>query len=95
MNNPANAKKARSQRSWGYNEIAIYPVEVKGGKQMMPRNYQKCPICGKNRIRVNRSYIYAYIRCDSCKSEGWEHEFPTIFGKKEEQQEKEPLKAAR
>jgi len=62
---------------------------LKGGDLMIPRNYSKCPICGKNRIRINRSYHYAYIRCDNCKSESWENEW-ALFGKKEEQQEKEP-----
>ena len=57
---------------------------------MMPRNYSKCPICGKNRIRINRGYIYAYIRCDNCKSESWENEWPLIIRR----QKKEPLKAA-
>lgn len=27
-------KKARSQRSWGYTDINIYPVGIKGGKQI-------------------------------------------------------------
>lgn len=67
---------------------------MKGGDIMMPKNFQQCPVCGKNRIRINRSYTYAYIRCDYCKSEGWENEWPALFGKKEEK-EKEPLKAAR
>ena len=67
---------------------------MKGGDLMIPKNYAECPVCGKNRIRINRGYVYAYIRCDNCKSEGWENEWPALFGKKEEQQKKEPLKAA-
>ena len=55
---------------------------------MIPNNFSRCPVCGKNRIRINRSYHYAFIRCDNCKSEGWENEWPLLFGKKE------PLKAA-
>jgi len=55
---------------------------------MIPKNFSQCPVCGKKRIRVNRSqYTYAYIRCDSCKSEGWEHEYPNIFGKLDNRRE--------
>lgn len=56
---------------------------------MILKNFAQCPVCGKKRIRINRSYHYAFIRCDNCKSTGWENEWPSIFGKKEDISDKE------